>query len=226
MMRLLGINRLVPVDEIYIDLKVLAKPYCNTSIEEFKKSIKLQNQYEREVLFSTFNRLGLGQISQNALPAIDVLKKHHKVMVLGKPGSGKTTLLRSLAVLCIKGEAQWQELQSYVPIFISLRNFAEDIHFEKEFDLFKRMRREIQSWNVEKLQDIQTLLDEGRVLLLLDGLDEVPDQEWDAVVRQIRLFCESNYKNRIIVSCRTQQLKYRFDSTLIDVEIVILISNR
>lgn len=219
MMRLLGINRRVPVDEIYIDLKVLENSRCNTSIEELQRFVKRQNQYERESFLYTFNRLGLERIAQNALPAIDVLKKHHKVMVLGKPGSGKTTLLRSLAVLCIKEESQWQELQSYVPIFISLRNFAEDIHFEKEFDLFKRMRREIQSWNVEKLQDIQTLLDESRVFLLLDGLDEVPDQEWDTVVRQIRLFCESNYKNRIIVSCRTQQLKYRFDSTLIDVEI-------
>jgi len=217
MMRLLGVNHLVPVDEIYVDLTVLDRPSSDLSHEELQATLKSYSDHQN--ISFTFNRLGLGNVVQNPQPALDILKNRHKVMLLGKPGAGKTTLLRSLAVHCIKGETHWEELQSYVPIFINLRNFAEDIRFDQKFDIFQKIQTEIQSWSKEKPQAVEALLDAGRVLLLLDGLDEVPDQEWKVVLRQIRLFCDKNWKNRIVVSCRTQQLKYRFDSSLVDVEI-------
>ena len=45
---------------------------------------------------------------------------------------------------------------------------------------------------------------------MLDGLDEVPESDSDAVVRQIRQFVQKYYNNQFIITCRIAAAKYRF----------------
>ncbi|MEG5041763.1 hypothetical protein QUB14_23480 [Microcoleus sp. B3-D2] len=45
---------------------------------------------------------------------------------------------------------------------------------------------------------------------MLDGLDEVPESDSDAVVRQIRQFVQKYYNNLFIITCRIAASKYRF----------------
>jgi len=58
---------------------------------------------------------------------------------------------------------------------------------------------------------LETLLQAGRVLLLMDGMDEVRNQDIAAVLNEIRKFSNKYYKNRFVVSCRTaaQKLQLR-----------------
>ena len=54
---------------------------------------------------------------------------------------------------------------------------------------------------------IEILLKAGRVLLLLDGLDEVMQEDLPSVLKEIRKFSEKYYKNQFVVTCRTAAQK-------------------
>ena len=60
-------------------------------------------------------------------------------------------------------------------------------------------------------QEIDTLLEAGKVLLLLDGLDEVPGKDGDEVVRQIERFVRKYDQNNLILTYRIQAQKYKFN---------------
>jgi predicted NACHT family NTPase len=59
--------------------------------------------------------------------------------------------------------------------------------------------------------DVESLFKNGRALILLDGLDEVSEQDSEAVRRQITQLCERYFKNQFAITCRTQAQKYRFE---------------
>lgn len=65
---------------------------------------------------------------------------------------------------------------------------------------------------------LETLLNAGRVLLLLDGMDEVRNQDTPEVLREIRKFSDQYYRNRFVASCRTASQKLRLRG-FTDVEI-------
>jgi predicted NACHT family NTPase len=167
------------------------------------------------------DRLGLGSTKQKEVPALETIHKHRKLMVLGKPGSGKTTLLKSLAIACIHKNLEWDD-PDYIPVFIELRKFVEDAAKHKEltheeFSLCDAIKKLFKQWKVAP-EDCKRILEEGRALILLDGLDEIPTSQSDLVTWQIRHFCQDYAKNRFIITCRTQSLQYCFDS-FTDVEI-------
>lgn len=52
--------------------------------------------------------------------------------------------------------------------------------------------------------EFDALFQEGRLWILLDGLDEVPKADSKSVIRQIEQLVSRCGHNRIVVSCRTQ----------------------
>jgi predicted NACHT family NTPase len=79
-----------------------------------------------------------------------------------------------------------------------------------EFNLFNSIHQEFDLPNEEQTQEI---LKQGKVLLLLDGLDEVPGQSMRDVQDHIYKFPQKQqyYKNRFILTCRTQTTEYISD---------------
>ncbi|MDP8964562.1 MAG: hypothetical protein M3O33_11385, partial [Cyanobacteriota bacterium] len=116
-MRMLRVNHPVPVTDIYVDLNILKQVSSDFSFSDWRKASEFD--------WRSFDRWGLGQVEQEQVPAIEKIQDCRKLMVLGKPGSGKTTLLKALATACIEGKLAWDE-PDYVPVFITLREFAED----------------------------------------------------------------------------------------------------
>ena len=200
-LQMLDISRPVGLDDIYVDVNIL---------EEIthQRWLDISQLQARE-----FEQFGLSQGRGDRLNGLQALENHSKLMVLGKPGAGKTTFLQAIALQCIGGSAARPErgnFQSHcVPIFIRLKNFAEDARDEGRFSLVNYFHRELSGCNVSP-EGIDALLSNGRILLLLDGLDEVPEEDKEEIAKQIRKLAETYYKTQLIISCRPAAYQYRF----------------
>lgn len=187
-LQLLDTNRPVDIENIYIDVNILQE----IASQQWLDISNLQNPTAEE-----FDRFWLGQISQKQVPGIRAVETHSKLRILGKPGSGKTTFLQHLAIQCNQGNFA----ANRIPIFITLRDFADDSKETGAFSLLNYISSEFASEISE--HSASEILREGRVLLLLDGLDEVSHQDNNAILKEIRRFSEKYSQNLFIVTCRT-----------------------
>lgn len=187
-LQLLDTNRPVEIENIYIDVNILQE----IASQQWLDISNLQNPTAEE-----FDRFGLGQISEKQIPGMRAVETHSKLRVLGKPGSGKTTFLQYLAIQCNQGNFA----ANLVPIFITLKDFADDSKEIGAFSLLNYISSNIFSESEQPATEI--LLREGRVLLLLDGLDEVLHQDNNEILKEIRKFSEKYPQNLFIVTCRT-----------------------
>ncbi len=87
-----------------------------------------------------------------------------------------------------------------------------------EFNLLNYIRQEFLTSRISDPSVIETLLGAGRVLLLLDGIDEVLNQDSNAVLKEIRRFSDKYHKNQFVATCRTAAQKLRLRG-FTDVEI-------
>jgi predicted NACHT family NTPase len=111
-LQLLDISHPVGIDDIYIDVNIL---------EEIESLQWLALADLQKLGPEEFDRFGLGEVDQKQIPGIRAVETYSKLRVLGKPGVGKTTFLQHLAIECNRGAFAANQ----VPIFITLRNFAE-----------------------------------------------------------------------------------------------------
>jgi predicted NACHT family NTPase len=192
-MRVLDMSQPIGLDDIYTNVNILEKITG-------RRRLKL-SELARNVPAKQVERFGLGDVREGRVPGLVAVEKYSKLMILGKPGAGKTTFLKHLAIQCIGGRFQPQQ----VPIFITLKEFAES---QDRPDLLEYIRQYLES---SKLEIIQELLDRGNVLILLDGLDEVRETDVSRVLRQIQKFSERYHHNQIVVTCRIAAREYTFE---------------
>ncbi|MBD1807451.1 NACHT domain-containing protein [Microcoleus sp. FACHB-SPT15] len=193
------LNRQAPIDDLYADVYVL---------EDIAK-LRSLNITERIQGFDPSadnpNSFYLGQVRGERVSGLKVVTDGCKVMCLGAPGSGKTSYLYYVAIQCNKGELQ----ANRVPIFIRLIDFTDTIKNQPELSLLNYIENLFHTEGVEQPQAIETIITQGRALILLDGLDEVPKDFSKLVLSRIREFCKYR-KNSIIITCRTNALDYNF----------------
>lgn len=205
--RLLDTPQPNKLEDIYVNLDIL-------------KTITNQRWLEISQLES-FNPqqcdcLSLDRAAPERVSAMQAVATYSKLMILGKPGSGKTTLLQHIAMKCDRGEL----LPNYIPIFIRLKNFAEDASVSENFNLLNYISKELGRSNISE-QQVETLLCHGKALILLDGLDELKEEDRDEVVKQIRKLSDEYYKNHFIITCRIGAQQYQFEE-FTDIEIADL----
>ncbi len=204
-LQLLDISHQVSIDDIYIDVNIL---------EDIASFQWLEVSHLQNLGPDGFERFGLGEVSQKQIPGKTAVEIYSKLRVLGKPGAGKTTFLQHLAILCNRGELA----ANRVPIFITLREYAEDSRDAGDFSLLNYIRREFLSNGILDPAKIETLLHEGRVLLLLDGLDELLNQDSSIILKEIRKFSNKYHKNLFVATCRTSAEKFKL-TRFTDIEI-------
>jgi predicted NACHT family NTPase len=146
--------------------------------------------------------LGSSEFSQERQLSNEIVLKYPKLIVLGKPGAGKTTLLQYIALNCDEIEFQ----SKLVPIFISLKTLAENPKRPDEIDILRYIQNKYCCSNVSQ-QELESLLNHGRLLFLLDGLDELTAEKIIIVNTQIHKLIDSN--NRFIISCRKEFQAYQ-----------------
>ncbi len=79
-----------------------------------------------------------------------------------------------------------------IPVFISLKAFA---NADDQPNLIDFIQREFIQFVSEPSQVIRNLLELGRFLILLDGLDEVAESESNRIYRSINTLVEQYSKN-------------------------------
>src|SRR5262249_36067390 len=144
---------------------------------------------------------------------ISELLQEHRAVVLGDPGTGKTTLLRYLAYSLAQGQiANFQpeiigrtpELADCLPVYIRIGEYAQHLQANPQapLDAFAPLSRQ-----VRQLPLFDTLLNDamgqGRVLFLLDGLDEIIETgQRREIARRIEEFARDHLQCRMIVTSR------------------------
>ena len=194
-LQLLDIGHPVSLSDMYIDVNIL---------ETIASQQKLEVSNPQTLEPDAFNRFGLGEVDQEQVLGVTAVENYAKVRILGKPGAGKTTFLQYLAVQCNQGE--WESER--IPIFVTLRHFAEESRTNGEFSLLDYICHEFLSSGITNPAVIETLLQAGKGLVLLDGMDEVLSHENTAVLREIRRFSERFHKNLFVATCRTAAQKF------------------
>lgn len=117
-----------------------------------------------------------------------------RVILLGEPGAGKTTTLAQLAVDLARAAQAAPEI-ARIPVFIPLRQF----NGETDFPTFVYK----QTYNLGQAA-FEALLKDGRVVLLLDALNEMPRKTPDGrdLVAEVQDYLRD--KPEWVVSCRVR----------------------
>jgi HEAT repeat protein len=201
-----GSDQRIPLTDVFVMLQAAqVRP---------RRDVVLTKQRRAEM--GLLERLGFGskedQVKAKAKAKIEppppppvevsaVLQKYPRLVILGEPGSGKTTLLRFIA-LCLatnEAEAKLNLTEKYLPVFIELRRLIPSETLEQL--LFKDLAAAPYHLPVQTIKD---WLNEGRLMLLLDALDEVPLEQQAHMRKQVEDFAASKMwsHNRIILSSR------------------------
>lgn len=124
------------------------------------------------------------------------------LVILGDPGSGKSSLLRYLALQWANLPTANERLQQPLPLLIELREYNRwECASGKSF---LRYLHEARHWHRLNQQTLNSLMQQAeRVVLLLDGLDEIFDPvQREQVINDIHRFSNDYKQVRIIVSSR------------------------
>ncbi|MBE9207107.1 NACHT domain-containing NTPase [Nostoc sp. LEGE 06077] len=194
--QILDVAQPIQFQDIYVDIEILEEINSRRwlEIKKFPQVWKKEN-----------NCLGVADWPQTRGSGMEAVKKYTKLMVLGKPGSGKTTFLQAIANSCNLGLFQ----ADYLPIFVRLKDFAEDIRGRTQINLSNYLYESFINLGIHE-QELTTVFAHGQALILLDGLDEVVAQDSNKIIHKIRQFTEKFYKNKIIITCRLGIQNYKF----------------
>ena len=181
----LNINQKIPVCDLYIDLEVYT-------------SIRSQRWLDIYQLNKNNNDQLLSSVEEKTTPAIDIVQNNLKSIFIGKSGSGKSIFLKYLANQCIDNKFK----NDCIPLFISLKILAQQTPPEKAFHLLEYIQQTWKIFGISSSQ-IESLVREGKILLLLDELEEITLGNHQNILAEITQFTTIYYQCPIVTTCRS-----------------------
>ncbi|MGB8699796.1 MAG: NACHT domain-containing protein [Thermosynechococcaceae cyanobacterium] len=194
LLKVLGMTEAVKLEEIYTAVQFLD----SQGIWQFDP-----NRMEKAYRDSQKRRFQSQQCKKR--DGLQVANAQQYLMVLGQPGAGKSTFLRRIGLEALKGQSGSYR-HKCVPVFLELKQFRTG-----EVNLEQAIAHEFETCGFpDPIAAARKMLANGQLLILLDGLDEVPTQQLDIAIDQIQNFADQYKKNRFIASCRTAAYQSRF----------------
>ncbi len=139
----------------------------------------------------------------------DALGHKQRVLIQGDAGAGKSTLLQWLAVTAVRQRflgslGAWNGL---VPFLIRLRDFA-DRRLPDDDEIL--LHANAPQWGIVPEGWVRRTAEAGEALFLIDGVDELPEQDRAAVRSWLRTIVARYPESRIVVTSRPSDLIERW----------------
>lgn len=128
--------------------------------------------------------LAFGEIEKKApiIPSLvglgEALAKFGNLVLLGGPGSGKTTVLQHLALRMIGDYRDSDQRSNLLPVYLPLTKYVTP---EPTLDLVQRHIAELVGPTHFVAQNCHALARFKRLLLILDGLDQMPNRRSETI---------------------------------------------
>ena len=160
------------------------------------------NYYRIEDTRQSIKRISMSSIKR-------VLERSAKAAILAKPGGGKSTLIRRIALAYAYPERRLKvddglPDKDWFPIYIRCRDLGNDVtnSIMSIISLIVN-RAEIQQYEASFNALVEDMLQDGRMLLLVDGLDEISiEKDRILFVNQLRTFVATYPTVRLIITSR------------------------
>ncbi len=173
----------LPLADIYIEQKARAQlPEGETWTSELRFGGRKLGSEERALI---------GKSLSEPQPLLGFLQSNDVdgIVVLGDPGSGKSTFVKYLALCLATGREKQLGLGKRLPVLLPFREYADtlgkDTSLTQVIADYCAKRLEKRDLPFRKL--FEQALSDGTALVLLDGLDEVKDEDQrKQVVKEVR----------------------------------------
>ncbi|MEM7795306.1 MAG: NACHT domain-containing protein [Cyanobacteria bacterium P01_C01_bin.118] len=192
-LKVLGMREPVDLAQVYTGVKFLDEE----DILGFESTQALEKQYRQTRFRSCIGRRN----KDGKRSGTDVANEKQYLMVLGAPGAGKSTFLRKLGLEALRTFHYEQTAYCHrtIPVLLELKRFEAE-----EIDITALIAEEFRNCGFPAPTEfVQQALKQGKLLIVLDGLDEVPAANLDNVICAIQDFVDRYDRNRFIASCRT-----------------------
>lgn len=189
--KILTMDAPLDLDKIYVDVNLLRR---KTKREILVESVDRHGDFDNfeDIISSTF------AVEEMGIDSFDALERFTCLMVWGGLGTGKTTFLKTIAT------RKNEDLERH-PVFIELRSLVE-----RRESILEYIHQELYSRKFPSGDLANILLNEGKLLILLDGLDEVSKSDFRPLCKQIEDFVERYPFNQFVLSCRYGIYDYGF----------------
>jgi len=162
-----------------------------------------------------------GEVSRSRVPATTLMGPSgpHRIIIVGDPGTGKSTLLKAYGSGVLRRAVGDSELNlvsrtGELPILVTLRQVADFLTRGGRLDDHVLAVLAKRSGVRDARAMLRRLLLQGRIVLLLDGLDEVARPAYDAVRSAIYDFIHADEDAdlptdlaRVVITCRRQNYR-------------------
>lgn len=191
----------LPLEEIYTAVKILS----DWSIRYFVGLDDVEETYRAK------GQRSFGQKDAKRQDGMIVANTEQFLMVLGGPGIGKSTFLRKVGMEALRKNGQIQ--RDCIPVMIELKELRD-----ANIDLKQKIANEFAICGFPEADAFtDASLAQGKLLVLLDGLDEVPTKNLYWVLKHVEDFVDIHNKNAFIASCRIAAYRSNFFRRFTDV---------
>lgn len=206
--KVLGMPKPISLADLYVEVLFLAE----ARLKKYKNRKSIEKDYLAR------GKKTFDSAEEEPVPGLSVANRleNQFLLILGAPGSGKTTFLKFLGLAALQGYKRSKVGQfarnlktlpySYnlLPVYLPLR------------ELSHRSSEDIARWVDEEFSVNgfpsgfgQSALEGGHCLILLDGIDELPEKRLDRALSSLVNFIDQYSKCRFVASCRTAFTDYR-----------------